>query len=90
MSIIIHSLVPVVSLVHISQKDLVQEGLGNKSKPNLNLMGISTYFFYVAKYNLGKVNLETMLASGLPSYVRYYAGAPMGWQGLHVLCQLSC
>ena len=69
MSVIIHSLVPVVSLVHISQKDLVQEGLGNKSKPNLNLMGISTDFFYVAKCNLGKVNLETMLASGLLSCV---------------------
>ena len=40
----------------------------------------------VAKCNLGKVNLETMLASGLLSCVTQYAGVPMGWQGLHVLC----
>ena len=39
----------------------------------------------MAKCNLGKVNLETMLASGLPSYIIYYAGVSMGWQGLHVL-----
>ena len=38
-------------------------------------------FLNVAKHNLGKVNCEKMLASGLFPYVRYYAGAPMGGRG---------
>ena len=49
------------------------------------LLQACSTLFNVAKCNLGKVNLETMLASDLPSCATYYAGVPMGWQGLHVL-----
>ena len=51
------------------------------SKINIFCENVNTFvLFYVAKCNLGKVNLEAMLVSCFPSYIRggpmYPAGAP--------------